>query len=154
MLFQTAQPPVYVFPLHLLRRPAALSVGAAHLLGASCLLAGLALDGALGLLDGALELVLQVRLAFVVGVGGALFGDAGAGHGFFGGGFARLGGGGFAFGDGLGGDGGEDSGAGVAGCAAGLGHGLSGVWSFGRGLLRRGVWFVLGGMGFGCACAG
>jgi hypothetical protein len=107
--------------LDLHRRLAVLAIGALHLLRSRGLLARLILNHALDLLHRALDLVLERWLSLVVGVWGALLGHAGLGRerslGLLGACDRGL-----AFACRLGGDGSEDSGFGVAGCAASLGH--------------------------------
>jgi hypothetical protein len=96
-----------------------LAICAMHLLGACSYLARLVLNLANDLLHGTFDLVLDARLAFVVGSWSALLCDAGSrarlgsvGLGLLGRALARW----------LSGDGSYDSRLGVAGCAAGGGH--------------------------------
>lgn len=105
---------------------AILTIRAADLLGACGFLARLCLDRAFDLLHHALDLVLDAGLSLVVCVWSARLGHSR----FFGGGagLALLGdasagaGGGLALSRRFGGNGGKDSGLGVAGCTTGLGH--------------------------------
>jgi len=97
--------------------PAVLPIGAFHLLRAGRLLAGLSFDRANGLVDCALDLVLEIGLPLVTCCWSALLGDTSASRALLG---SRASG--LALAHWFGGDGCEDSRLRIPSSAACLGH--------------------------------